>query len=266
MRYPWNLDFWKSGEWQVINERLHDMERAGVRYNPSRADLFRSLSAVGSPGMVRVVLVGQDPYPQGKYCTGLAFSIPPQFLRVDFPPTLREIFAEYNRDLGYAVPSNGDLSPWVDQGVLLWNVIPSCENGRTLSHDWDEYQHLNREVFGLLSQRGIVFAFLGGVARRYAGCVTGNNRIITTSHPSPRGSLNSKMPFNGSRLFTTINHHLTELGLDPIDWKLHATPGEKDIRGTNLGGGSILPNITGVSIPGLKGHKGPSFAASTFEV
>jgi uracil-DNA glycosylase len=266
MRYPWNLDYWKSGEWQVVNERLHDMEKAGVRFNPTRSDLFRSLTAVGHPSLVRVVLVGQDPYPQHRYATGQAFSIPPQYLRVDFPPTLREIFAEYERDLGYGIPSNGDLSYWVEQGVLLWNVIPSCEDGKSLSHDWEEYQYLNREIFRILSERGIVFAFLGGVARRYAPAITPNNRVITTSHPSPRGSLNSKMPFNGSRLFTTINGHLTELGLEPIDWRLDGTPSEKDLRRTNLGGGSILPNITGVQIPGLKGHLSPSFANSTFEV
>lgn len=252
MTRPWNLDFWKSGEWQVIDERLHDMEKDGAKYNPTRANLFRSLAMLHSDN-VRVCLVGQDPYPDHRFATGLAFSIPREYGRDDFPGTLREIFAEYRSDLGHEVPSSGDLTGWVKQGVLLWNVIPSCTDGHSLSHDWTEYEYLNREVFRRLSDKGIVFAFLGSVAKRYVSFVEGdNNKIILTSHPSPRGSKFSHTPFRGSRLFSTINDHLNYLGLDPIDWRLDdgQGAGRSDVQRTTVDGSRVLENITGHDLGG----------------
>lgn len=254
MTRPWNLNYWRTGEWQVCDERLHDLTKAGTQSNPARAHLFANLATV-SVATCKVAIVGQDPYPQRKYATGHAFSIPEHIERSDFPPTLREIFAEYQRDLGYEVPRHGNLQRWVEQGVLLWNVIPSCTDGVSLSHDWVEYEGLNREVLGRLSDKGIVFAFLGGVAKRYVDVVNpGNNKIITTSHPSPRGSRNSRMPFNGSRLFSTINAHLNELGLDPIDWRLDDDGSKRNVPVASVQPtvvGNILPNITGVSLGGL---------------
>lgn len=267
MRYPWNLDYWKSGEWQVVNERLHDMERDHASFNPSRVDLFRSLSRL-SMADVRVVIIGQDPYPQAEYATGVAFSIPPPDVEdpeasperlssgqseeepsgdtgqqvqtsagspegvqmearresLPFPPTLQTILREYSEDTGYPLPLSGDLSAWGRQGILLWNAIPSCRTGQSLSHDWDEYSYLTREIITKLSDKGsVVFAFLGAVARRFTDYVDlTKNSIIITSHPSPRGSRNSKTPFDGSRLFTTINNKLADLGQPPIDWRLDA--------------------------------------------
>lgn len=257
MTRPWNLQYWKSGEWQVCDERLHDLTRSGVGFNPSRAHLFSNLGSLRADE-VRVVIVGQDPYPQHRYATGHAFSIPEHFGPADYPPTLREIFAEYGRDLGYPVPSHGNLRRWIDQGVLLWNVIPSCTDGVSLSHDWVEYEGLNREVLGRLSEKGIVCAFLGRVAARYVDAVNpANNRIITTSHPSPRGSRNSRMPFNGSRLFSTINAHLNELGLDPIEWRL-------DVSQSNIPRPDmvrVLDNITGVDLGGQPRKNVPNLYA-----
>lgn len=221
MRYPWNLDYWKSGEWQVVNERLHDMERDNVQYNPKRADLFSSLVQLHIPD-IHVAIIGQDPYPQAEFATGVAFSIPATVAQADYPPTLRTIFTEYQADLGYPLPLCGDLSAWSRQGVLLWNAVPSCRTGQSLSHDWDEYSFLTKEIIHKLSEKGsVVFAFLGTVARRFMDDVDPTkNSIIVTSHPSPRGSLNSKTPFTGSRIFSTINDRLADLGQGPIDWRL----------------------------------------------
>lgn len=255
MRYPWNLDYWKSGEWQVVNERLHDMEkdheRTSSAYNPIRANLFRALSLTKIED-VKVVIVGQDPYPQAEYATGIAFSIPAPSQpeeepscdtsqqvqasagslsgvqmgnrreNLPFPPTLQTILREYSEDTGYPLPLSGDLSAWGRQGVLLWNAIPSCRTGQSLSHDWDEYSFLTKEIITKLSNKGgVVFAFLGSVARRFTDCVdTTKNAVVQTSHPSPRGNFNSKTPFTGSRLFTMINNKLADLGQSPIDWRL----------------------------------------------
>lgn len=248
MRYPWNLDYWKSGEWQVVNERLHDMERDDVSYNPKRSLLFASLADL-SLRDCRVCMVGQDPYPQAKYATGVAFSIraPSQSATesegntgkqvLSFPPTLQTILKEYSEDTGYPLPLSGDLSAWGRQGVLLWNAIPSCRTGESLSHDWDEYSFLTKEIITKLSDKGsIVFAFLGTVARRYVPYVdTGRNFVIVTSHPSPRGSRNSKTPFVGSRIFSSINRELVNMGQPPIDWELKdEDASETSDQGSNL--------------------------------
>lgn len=249
MKYPWNLDYWKSGEWQVVNERLHDMEKKHERYNPDRRFLFAALSGL-SMADVRVAIVGQDPYPLAQYATGFAFSIPaPQQLpkgnsgeqiqpaNTAFPPTLQTILKEYSSDLGYPVPYTGDLNRWSVQGVLLWNAIPSCASGRSLSQDWDEWSYLTREIITKLSDKGgVVFAFLGSVARRFADCVDlTKNSVLCTSHPSPRGNLNSKTPFTGSRIFTTINDKLVDMGQQPINWRLDdAGSPEGTNQGPNL--------------------------------
>src|SRR5882672_37491 len=103
MIYPWKLKYWQSGEWQVVNERLKDLEKAKISWNPGRSELFRSLRE-SHPGAIKVCLVGQDPYPDKRYATGLAFSIPEGIPQGEYPPTLRTIFAEYSSDLRLPSP------------------------------------------------------------------------------------------------------------------------------------------------------------------
>ncbi len=214
--FEWgDLKWWNSGECQVIEERLDDLDKRGIAYNPARECLYAALNCTPYSG-VKVLIVGQDPYPQSKYATGIAFSIP-KLLR-KFPPTLEMLYQELFNDLKIT-RKTGSLEGWCNQGVLLWNAIPSCLAGHSLSHDWTEYQYLTQEIVERLAERGIVFAFLGGVARRYAQYVAPTtNAIIETGHPSPRGNRAAKHPFTGSRLFSTINGKLVELGYEPIDW------------------------------------------------
>lgn len=229
MRYPWNLKYWKTGEWQVVNERLHDMEKRHEAYNPQFRSLFRALALI-QPEKVKAVILGQDPYPDARYSTGVAFSIPKDIEAKDFPPTLNTLLKEYSTDTGYSLPSHGNLEGWSRQGVLLWNVVPSCKHGQSLSHDWDEWSYLTKEILTRLStQGGIVFAFLGTVARRYIDSIDiTKNSTLVTSHPSPRGSQNSRTPFVGSRIFTVINDHLVNMGQSPIDWELKDGSGNPD--------------------------------------
>lgn len=218
------LKFFSSGEWQVCDERLHDCRktaRPGTDgFNPGRKSLFSALQATPA-ATCRVAIIGQDPYPQAEYATGLAFSIPSKVPAGEWPPTLRTVFAEYQSDLHYPCPSNGDLTPWAKQGVLLWNAVPSCKTGHSLSQDWSEWEYLTREIIRTLSAIGVVYALLGQVARRYLSDIDlTNNSVILTSHPSPRGSRSSHTPFVGSRLFSSINDKLTDMGREPIDWRL----------------------------------------------
>jgi Uracil DNA glycosylase len=213
------LDFWKSGEWQVCDERLRDLEKDHIAWCPGRRNMFASMRAVDFDS-VSCVLVGQDPYPNPAFATGIAFSIPSgsAFL----PPTLAMIFKELQNDIHGMTLNDGDLTSWCKQGVLLWNCIPTCTAWKSKSHNWPEWEELNKEVFQKLSSRdNLVFAFLGATAKNYMKYVDDDKSIsVWASHPSPRGNMNSQQPFLGSRIFTTINMHLEEFGKKPIDWRL----------------------------------------------
>ena len=214
-----DLQFWSTGEWQVVEEHLRDLGRARKLYNPPREKMFAALKATPYEN-TKVMFCGQDPYPDRELATGLAFSVPEGVKNL--PTTLTMIFKEYEADLHYPRPAGGSLDKWASEGVLLWNVIPSCRVGLSLSHDWPEWKLLTEEIISKLSEKGVVFVFLGNTAREYAKLVRGlnNSRVIETSHPSPRGNMNSKSPFLGSRIFTRINTSLTDIGFDPVDWRL----------------------------------------------
>lgn len=228
----WDLSFFNSGEWQVIDERLKDLEKVNRRihtdtfdpgdgYNPGRRELFKALRLIPS-GEVRCCIIGQDPYPDSSFATGVAFSIgEDKGGPSNWPPTLRTFLNEYRTDLGLPLPRSGNLDKWSERGVLLWNAIPSCRSGKSLSHDWEEYSFLTREIIRILAKKGIVFALLGQVARRYLSdidCV--NNLVIVSSHPSNRSAKSGNTPFIGSRLFSTINDKLNSHALEPIAWRL----------------------------------------------
>jgi len=208
----WNsLAYWQSGEWQVIKERLKDE----TQYNPARSDLFASLRLV-RPESCRVAILGQDPYPQRRHCSGIAFSVPSSTREVDWPPSLVNLFKEYESDLHYPAPKSGDLSKWCEQGVLLWNVFPSCATGKPGSHHWDEWTFLTQEIVELLDKQHIVFVLLGRKAQEFSKFIS-LSPIIHTSHPSPMGV---KYGFFGSRIFTRVNGELVRLGKGHIDWRL----------------------------------------------
>lgn len=221
-----DMDFWRSGENQVVQERLNDMDKMRKQgddrgwYNPLRSDMYAAFDQTPL-SKVKVAIFGQDPYPEPKYCTGVAFSVPEGIRK--FPPTLANIFKEYSDDLHLTTPSSGDLTPWCEQGVFLWNVTPILTKGY-LPHakDWPEWEDLNREIVTLLSSKSIVFVFLGRRARELEKYVVDgkNSRVISTSHPSPLGVTAGRNPFFGSRLFSSINGYLNEINNEVIDWRL----------------------------------------------
>lgn len=218
--FSWDeMDFWRSGEWQVCQERLDDLDKKGTVYCPKREALFASLDAVPFSS-VRVAIIGQDPYPDPLHATGVAFSIPSKVKT--FPVTLKNIFKEYSNDLHYPEPKSGDLTKWVEQGVLLWNVYPSCLAFTPMSHQWVEWEELTKEIITRLGKEGVVIGLLGGRARSFVQYIEEKHRdgVVEVSHPSPRGVLNSKLPFIGSRFFTSVNDKLTAQGLTPINWRL----------------------------------------------
>lgn len=222
MRQWDELEFWKSPEWEAIQISLDQC----AKLNPLRENLFAALDACPFE-KTSVAIIGQDPYPDPRLATGLAFSIPEDVY--EFPPTLRTIFEEYERDLHYPRPTSGALNPWCDRGCLLWNAIPSCESWRSLSHEWPEWRLLTSQIIEALCTQGIVFVLLGGRARSFADIINyyellapGENILIELCHPSPRAinSARKENKFLGSRLFSHINDSLVRLGRPPIDWRL----------------------------------------------
>lgn len=216
-----DLPFWQSGEWQVIQERLDDLDVSKTDYSPRRELLFAALDACPYAN-VRACIMGQDPYPDPQYATGLAFSVPKGS---GFPRTLANILDEYADDLGYDVlPGHGDLSSWSAQGVLLWNAVPSCEAGKPGSHrDWVEWQLLTQQIIEALSDRCIVFGLLGTWAKDYLKYIDLDaNEVILTAHPSPRAQNMAKTinTFKGSRFFSTMNAKLIEMRQEPVEWRL----------------------------------------------
>lgn len=220
LNYPteWDLAYWQSGEYQLIEERLNDVYRSSsqgkddAQFNPDPRYVFAGLRSV-LPERCRVAIIGQDPYPKHEHACGVAFSLPRRVR--DFPPTLVNIFKELEDDLGYSPPKHGDLTRWCEQGVLLWNVYPTCATGKPGSHHWDEWTYLTKEIVEKLDGQ-VVFVLLGASARSFRHLIH-KSPCIETSHPSPLGA---KWGFLGSRIFSRTNASLVALGKEPIDWRL----------------------------------------------
>ena len=213
------LNFWRSPEWKQIQGVFDDMDQRGIKYWPKQVDMFRALDLVPSTG-VQVLIVGQDPYPNEKMATGVAFSIPKYIGLLDCPPTLFNILRELQQD-GIQIPY-GCLEAWCKQGVLLWNVYPIYDRlGRMKTEHW---HGLTEEIVQECNKPGNVLVFLGAVAQKFAPLPHTNYDafgrtdavVLKYSHPSPRGVDKTSTPFRRSRMFSTINSHLKP----PIDWSL----------------------------------------------
>ena len=201
------LEYWKTGEWQVIDEKLQ-----GAGWNPGRKNLFRAMDLTPLEE-VKVCILGQDPYPDPEFATGLAFDIGSNPV---YPPSMRTILKELKNDLEIA--HTGNLEGWAKQGVFLWNCVPSCEKGVSLSHDWTEWAPLTEEILVTLGSRNIVFVIVGNFAKHFRHWINETeNEVLYVAHPASRNKANS---FIGSRIFSRINDKLSELGHSSIDWRL----------------------------------------------
>lgn len=189
---------------------------AGHRWLPAPADVFRALRT--PMDRVRVLIVGQDPYPTPGHAMGLAFSVGPQVRPL--PRSLANIHAELREDLGIATPAHGDLSAWAGQGVLLLNRVLTVRAGEAGSHrrrGWEAVtEQLIRALVARAPQQPLVAILWGNDAQSLAPLLDGT-AVIATAHPSP---LSARRGFFGSRPFSRANALLGEQGAGPIDWSL----------------------------------------------
>lgn len=183
---------------------------------PPKEGLFRALELT-APQATKVVILGQDPYHQENQAHGLAFSVN---CGIKFPPTLRNIFKEYSTDLSLPFPTNGDLTPWATQGVLLLNRVLSVEANRANSHQNRGWETFTSHIIRYLSDRSdfIVFILWGNAAKQSMKDIdTNKHAVITSAHPSP---LSAYRGFFGSKPFSRTNSLLHSHHKESINWQL----------------------------------------------
>jgi uracil-DNA glycosylase len=177
----------------------------------------RILAAFARPiDDVRVLVVGQDPYPTPGHPVGLSFSVGPDVRPL--PASLRNIFREYADDLGHPSPSTGNLAPWVEQGVLLLNRVLTVGSGQPGSHrgrGWEAFTE--QAIRGLASRPKPLVAILWGREARALRPLLGAHGVVESAHPSP---LSASSGFFGSRPFSRTNALLARAGAPPVDWRL----------------------------------------------
>lgn len=199
----------------AMGEFLRAEIAAGRRYLPSGENVLRAFKQPFAD--VRVLIVGQDPYPTPGHPVGLSFSVAPDVRRL--PGSLVNIFREYCDDLGYPTPSTGDLSPWAERGVLLLNRVLTVAPGQPGSHRGKGWEEVTEQAIRALAARKetpLVAILWGRDARTLAPLLDGVGRI-ESAHPSPYSAANG---FFGSRPFTRANRFFEQQGAEPVDWKL----------------------------------------------
>jgi uracil-DNA glycosylase len=176
---------------------------------PEQQSIFRALQI--PPDQVKVVIVGQDPYPNAKHAMGLAFSIPAGV--APLPKSLKNIFTELNDDL-VIERSNGDLSDWANQGVLLLNRSLTVEPGKSDSHSNLGWQDFTEKIIQAAASNGALAILWGNEAQKVNNLFADED-VFKSAHPSP---LSAYRGFFGSKPFSKVNNRLREKGLIPIKW------------------------------------------------
>lgn len=179
---------------------------------------------------VKVVILGQDPYPTRGHAMGLSFSVPDG---IPIARSLQNIYKERSADLGIPISTSGDLTYWAEQGVLLLNTILTVKEGRPESHKHIGWSSLTIPAIKSLndSDRPIVYLLWGKKAQAYKQYIDETKHtIIESSHPSPLGATKTDHPFIGSRCFSRANDALIANGRSPIDWNNESIPKSKDVN------------------------------------
>jgi uracil-DNA glycosylase len=203
-----------AGKIAAMGDFLRAEIAAGRTYLPSGPNVLRAFQQPFD--QVRVLIVGQDPYPTPGHPIGLCFAVAPDVRPL--PKSLQNIFTEYTADLGHPAPSTGDLTPWTEQGVLLLNRALTVRPGQPNSHQGKGWEDVTEQAIRALAARPEpLVAILWGSNARKLKPLLGEQRCIESVHPSP---LSAHSGFFGSRPFSRANQLLAGQGADPIDWKL----------------------------------------------
>ena len=206
-----------AGRIAAMGDFLRAEVAAGRRYLPAGPNVLRAFT---SPfDRVRVLIVGQDPYPTPGHPIGLSFAVERDVRPI--PRSLTNIYKELNDDLGIPPVAHGDLSAWADQGVLLLNRVLTVQAGGSGSHRGKGWEEVTEAAIQALVARGTpLVAILWGRDAGTLRPLLGATPIVASAHPSP---LSASSGFFGSRPFSRANELLEAAGAAPIDWRLDAT-------------------------------------------
>lgn len=199
----------------ALGEFLRAESSANRPWAPAGQNILRALTQPLED--VQVLIVGQDPYPTPGHAVGLSFSVAPEVRPI--PRSLQNIYTELTNDLGIAAPSNGDLTPWTSQGVLLLNRVLTVQQGQPGSHrgkGWEEFTAAAIQAIAARPDQALV-AILWGKDAQSVVELLDDAPTIASAHPSP---MSADRGFFGSRPFSRANEMLEDLGADPIDWSL----------------------------------------------
>ena len=187
---------------------------AGRHYLPAGEHVLRAFQRPLAD--VRVLVVGQDPYPTIGHPIGLSFAVDKGVRPL--PPSLVNIYKELHDDLGLAPPAHGDLSAWSDQGVMLLNRVLTVRPGASDSHQGKGWEDVtDRAVDALVARGGPLAAILWGRKAQNLRPRLGGVPAVMSAHPSP---LSARSGFFGSKPFSQVNALLVEQGGQPVDWSL----------------------------------------------
>ncbi len=203
-----------TGQVAAMGDFLRGELAAGRTYLPAGPAVLRAFQQPFAD--VRVLIVGQDPYPTPGHAVGLSFSVAPQVRPI--PGSLINIYREYGQDLGHPPPSNGDLTPWTGQGVLLLNRALTTAPGKPAAHRGKGWEEVTEQAIRALVARGTpLVSILWGRDARNLRPLLGSLPAIESAHPSP---MSADRGFFGSRPFSRANDLLVQQGAQPVDWRL----------------------------------------------
>lgn len=198
----------------ALGERLRAEIAAGRHYLPAGDKVLRAFARPLSA--VKVLIVGQDPYPTSGHPIGLSFAVDAHVRPL--PRSLGNIYAELQSDLGIAPAPHGDLSAWSDQGVMLLNRVLTVAPGAPASHrGWGWEKVTEHAIRTLVARGGPLVAVLWGRDAANLRPLLGATPIIESAHPSP---LSASRGFFGSKPFSRANELLAQQGAEPVDWRV----------------------------------------------
>lgn len=198
---------------QKLKTFLEGEYRENTVYPPVK-NIFNALNYC-SPQEVKAVILGQDPYHGPKQANGLAFSVNPG---VKIPPSLKNIFKEIKQEYGVAMPDNGDLTHWAEQGVLLLNATLTVRAGEAGSHQKQGWETFTNAIIKYLAgnKKQLVYLLWGSFAHKKEEFILADhNLILKAVHPSP---LSANRGFFGCNHFKKCNEYLEGIGKKPIQW------------------------------------------------
>ena len=188
----------------------------GAKIFPAGNNIFNAFNQTTFEN-VKVVILGQDPYHGSGQAMGLSFSVPKG---VKPPPSLVNIFKELKSDIGLPIPTNGDLTPWAKQGVLLLNAVLTVRENEPASHAKIGWMHFTDAVIKKISdeKKGIVFLLWGKFAEQKQILIDETKHfVLKAAHPSP---FSAEKGFFGCKHFSKTNELLAKQGLQVIDWHI----------------------------------------------